>query len=52
LKRPSTCGRIEPASINPTFHFRRVDGGDLFDHYLGSFERVWATAVQWQGTET
>lgn len=41
----------EPASANPTFHFRRVDGGGLFDHYMASFDRVWATAVPWLGTE-
>ncbi|MCW2638034.1 MAG: transcriptional regulator [Dactylosporangium sp.] len=40
----------QPASLNPTFHFRRLDGGSLFDHYLGSFERVWETAVPWLGT--
>jgi hypothetical protein len=40
-----------PASLNPTFHFRKIDGGTLVDHYLGSFERVWATAVPWLGTE-
>ena len=41
----------EPASANPTFHFRRVDGGVLFEHYAGSFDRVWATALPWLGTE-
>src|SRR5262249_44274333 len=29
----------EPASLNPTFHFHRLDGGSLFDHYNTSFER-------------
>jgi hypothetical protein len=41
-----------PASLNPTFYFRRVGGGCLFEHYVTSFERVWATAMPWAGTET
>lgn len=49
LANPHVYG--EPASLNPTFHFRKIDGGTLVDHYLGSFERVWATAVPWLGTE-
>jgi transcriptional regulator with XRE-family HTH domain len=39
----------EPASANPTFHYRRVDGGTLVGHYLSVFERVWATAMPWSG---
>jgi transcriptional regulator with XRE-family HTH domain len=39
----------EPASANPTFHFRRVDGGTLVNHYLTVFERVWETAMPWSG---
>jgi hypothetical protein len=42
----------QPASLNPMFHFRRLDGGSLFDHYLGGFERVWETARPWPGTKT
>jgi hypothetical protein len=34
-----------PAAQNPVFHLRRVPGGRLFEHYLTSFERVWATAT-------
>jgi hypothetical protein len=49
LANPHVYG--EPASLNPTFHFRKLDGGTLFDHYLGSFERVWGTALPWLGTE-
>jgi hypothetical protein len=49
LANPHLYG--EPASLNPTFHFRKLDGGTLFAHYLGSFERVWATAIPWLGTE-
>jgi transcriptional regulator with XRE-family HTH domain len=49
LTNPHVFG--EAASANPTFHFRRVDGGGLFDHYLNSFERVWATAMPWLGAE-
>ena len=41
----------EPASLNPTFQFRRVDGGTYFEHYLTSFERAWSTALPWLGTE-
>lgn len=39
----------EPASLNPAFHFRHLDGGTFFDHYANSFERVWATAMPWLG---
>jgi transcriptional regulator with XRE-family HTH domain len=31
--------------IAPILHLRRVEGGDLFDTYLASFERVWETAA-------
>jgi transcriptional regulator with XRE-family HTH domain len=41
----------EPASANPTFHIRRLDGSGLFDHHLAGFERVWATALPWLGAE-
>lgn len=34
-----------PAAQSPVFHYRRFDGGRLFNHYLASFERVWATAT-------
>jgi hypothetical protein len=37
----------EPSSANPVLHLRRLDGGQLADHYIASFERVWATAVPW-----
>jgi transcriptional regulator with XRE-family HTH domain len=49
LVNPHAYG--EPASANPTFHFRRLDGGTLADHYMASFDRVWAEAVPWSGTE-
>jgi hypothetical protein len=49
LANPHVYG--EPASLNPTLHFRKLDGGSLYDHYLASFERVWATAMPWLGTE-
>lgn len=41
----------EPASANPTLHVRRLDGGQLADHYIASFERVWAAAVPWSGQD-
>lgn len=41
----------EPASANPAFHFRRLDGGTIAEHYMSSFERVWAGAVPWSGAE-
>lgn len=41
----------EPASLNPTLHLRRIDGGLLFDHYSSSFDRVWKTAKPWLGVE-
>lgn len=34
-----------PAPKNPVIHVRRLEGGQLFDHYLTSFERVWASAT-------
>jgi hypothetical protein len=40
-----------PASANPAFHLRRVQGGTIFDHYAASFESVWATAQPWLGGE-
>ncbi|MFI6900343.1 helix-turn-helix domain-containing protein [Nonomuraea sp. NPDC050394] len=30
--------------IAPILHLRRVEGGDFFDTYIRSFERVWETA--------
>src|SRR6266571_6865333 len=47
LVNPHAYG--EPASANPTFHLRRIDGGTIADHYMASFERVWETAVPWSG---
>ena len=41
----------EPASANPVLHLRRLDGGQVTDHYMASFERVWATAAPWSGQE-
>ncbi|MEV0234168.1 hypothetical protein [Nonomuraea sp. NPDC050786] len=49
LVNPHAYG--EPASANPTFHFRRLDGGTTADHYMSSFERVWAGAAPWSGAE-
>jgi transcriptional regulator with XRE-family HTH domain len=40
-----------PASLNPTIHLRRIDGGVLFDHYSSSFDKVWETAKPWLGAE-
>ena len=34
-----------PASQNPVLQLRRTPTGRVFDHYLASFERVWATAT-------
>ncbi|MFI0349199.1 XRE family transcriptional regulator [Actinomadura sp. 9N407] len=31
--------------IAPILHLRRIEGADLFDTYLKSFERVWETAT-------
>jgi hypothetical protein len=33
------------AAHNPVLHLRRVPGGRVVDHYLTSFERVWAGAT-------
>jgi len=41
----------EPASANPTLHLRRLDGGQLAEHYIACFERVWETAKPWHGEE-
>lgn len=32
------------ASHSPVLHLNRIPGGRIFDHYLGSFDRVWASA--------
>lgn len=32
------------APQNPVLHLRRIPGGRLFDHYVTSFDWVWATA--------
>lgn len=34
-----------PAAHAPAMHLRRISGGDLFDTYAESFERVWSTSV-------
>ena len=34
-----------PASQNPVLYLRRVPTGRVFDHYLASFDRVWATGT-------
>jgi len=31
-----------PAAHSPVLHLQRVPGGRLFDHYMASFDRVWA----------
>ncbi|RYP88673.1 XRE family transcriptional regulator [Nocardioides guangzhouensis] len=31
------------APQNPVLHLQRIPGGQLFDHYLTSFDRVWET---------
>jgi hypothetical protein len=41
----------EPASANPTLHLRRLDGGQVADHYISCFKRVWETAKPWFGEE-
>lgn len=33
------------APQNPVMHLRRVPGGRLFDHYMRSFDQVWATGT-------
>jgi hypothetical protein len=49
LVNPHAYG--EPASANATFHFRRLDGATVANHYMASFDRVWAEAVPWSGAE-
>jgi transcriptional regulator with XRE-family HTH domain len=34
------------AGQNPVLHLRRVPGGRVFDQYVNSFDKVWATAVE------
>ncbi|MFV2109405.1 XRE family transcriptional regulator [Micromonospora sp. LOL_015] len=34
-----------PAAHAPVFHLRRLSGGDLFDTYADSFDRVWSSAA-------
>jgi transcriptional regulator with XRE-family HTH domain len=34
-----------PAAHSPAMHLRQLSGGELFDTYAGSFERVWSQAV-------
>jgi transcriptional regulator with XRE-family HTH domain len=38
-----------PAAHAPVVHLRRLDGGELFDIYQGSFEAVWNVAVPASG---
>ncbi len=33
-----------PAAHNPVLHLRRVPGGRMWDHYMRSFDEVWAAA--------
>lgn len=33
-----------PAGDSPVMHLRHTPGGRLFDHYMRSFDRVWATS--------
>lgn len=49
LVNPHAYG--EPASVNPTLHLRRLDGGQVAALYMDSFERVWGTAKPWHGEE-
>jgi hypothetical protein len=35
----------EPAAHSPVLHLRRVPGGRMWDHYMRSFETVWADAT-------
>jgi hypothetical protein len=40
-----------PAAHTPVMHLRRLSGGDLFDTYSDSFDRVWSTSVPaWEPT--
>jgi hypothetical protein len=41
----------EPASANPVFHMRRLNGGQVAATYMDSFERVWDTAKPWTGED-
>lgn len=41
-----------PASANPTLHLRRVDGGELFDRYMDSFDAVWDSSNPWRPEES
>jgi hypothetical protein len=34
-----------PAAHAPVLHLRRLSGGDLFDTYADSFDRVWSTSL-------
>lgn len=34
-----------PAAHTPVMHLRRISGGDLFDTYADSFDRVWSTST-------
>ena len=49
LVNPHAYG--EPASANPTLHLRRLDGGQVAEHYIACFERVWDSAKPWHGEE-
>jgi hypothetical protein len=49
LANPHAYG--EAASANPTLHLRRLDGGQVAEHYMACFERVWETAKPWYGEE-
>lgn len=40
-----------PASLNPAMHLRRLDGGQVANHYMESFEQVWDTAKPWFGED-
>jgi transcriptional regulator with XRE-family HTH domain len=37
-----------PAAQSPVLHLRRVPGGTVFDHYAGSFERIWQDSRRWE----
>lgn len=45
LVNPHAWG--QPASANPLFQLRRLDGTGWFDHYTDSFDAVWDTAKPW-----
>lgn len=40
-----------PASHSPVFHLARIPGGRLFDHYVASFDRIWASASTYESGE-